>query len=792
MRLIGGILLSAAAVILALVIGWTAFLWMSAHRAVPVTDGEFIVDGLSGLVTISRDQHGVPLILASTESDAYFGLGYVHAQDRLFAMELMRRQGQGRLAELFGPLALGADQYTRTLGLYRRAQDDLKGLHQDVIQVTESYAAGVNAWIGGGHTLPVEYRVLWFKPEPWQPADSMVWQKIMGLQLSGNWDEELADALLIEKLGPEKARELWPAQRSEDHTTLQRHAANYDGLPFAQLLEDLTAVLRPTLASNAWALNGERTASGSPILASDPHLGFQAPNLWYLADVSYPGHHIFGATVPGVPFHLIGQNDHIAWGLTTTHSDTGDLFIEKVSEDGSTYDTPDGPAPFETRTETIEVRFGDPVSITVRESRHGPIVTDVLPVGRSVPELTTNNRAVALAVNVLQPDDKTPEAFYRMARATDVHVFADALRMFHAPQQNIVFADSSGEIGFFAPARVPIRKSGDGTVPVPGWTGEYDWTGWIPFEELPQTFNPASGVLVNANNKIVADDYLYLIAARWRAPYRANRITELMDCATLADLDSVAETQLDQVSFVAREMAPLLLSHMREDVRGSDLLLAQLASWDGTMDRQRSEPLLLILWMENLKSALAEDELEEVYRYFSGVRAEFVRAILTENTHWCDDVTTSDVESCDQRVATAWGRVHDWLETQGVDDHSTLTWGDYHFAAFDHLLFGNMPVISGLGKMSVSNGGDNYTINVGSHASSTARVPFRQGHGPAFRAIFDLGDRSLSRFAMAGGQSGHLASPHYDDLLISWRDGQYFKAPTEKTAVNRLKLTPAR
>ncbi len=790
MRLIGRALLSAVAVILLLAIGWTAYLWTSAHHAIPITEGELTVGGLSGLVTISRDEHGIPLISAGTERDAYFGLGYVHAQDRLFAMELMRRQGQGRLAELIGPLALRADQYTRTLGLYRRSQDDLEGLHPDVIQIIESYAAGVNAWIDSGHPLPVEYKVLWFDPEPWQPADSMVWQKIMGLQLSGNWDEELTDAVLIEKLGPEKARDLWPAQRSEDHTTLRQHASNYTGLPFARLLEDLTTVLKPTLASNVWALNGERTASGAPILASDPHLGFQAPNLWYLAGVSYPGHRIFGATVPGVPFHLIGQNDHVAWGLTTTHSDTGDLFIEKISEDGHTYETPSGPAQLRTRTETIDVRFSDPVTLTVRETRHGPIVTDVLPIGRSVPEFTAENRAVALAVNVLQPNDKTPEALYRMARATDVHTFTDALRMFHAPQQNIVFADTNGEIGFYSPARVPIRKSGDGTVPVPGWTGDYDWIGWIPFEELPQTLNPASGVLINANNKIVTDDYPYLIAARWRVPYRANRIAKLVNQTDLADLDSMAETQLDQVSLVAREITPLLLQHISADLRGSDPLLARLENWDGTMDRQRLEPLLLILWLEKLKAALIEDELEEVYRYFSGVRAEFIRTSLTESTHWCDDVTTSGAETCDQQVAAAWDRVRNWVDAQGVDDPSTLTWGRYHFATFDHVLFGNLPVVSNLGKMSVPNGGDNYTINVGSHASSGARVPFRQGHGPAFRAVFDLGDRSLSRFAMAGGQSGHLASPHYDDLLMSWRDGQYFSAPTAETTVNRLKLTP--
>ncbi len=786
-----GILIVVTLVVV-LAVGWPTYLWLSARHAVPEWDGEVSLDGLSGPVTIIRNEYGVPLISAQSETDAYFGLGYAHAQDRLFAMELMRRQGQGRLAELIGPLAVSVDKYTRTLGLYRRAQDDIKGLSSDVMAVTESYAAGVNAWINSGNPLPVEYKVLMFEPEPWVPADSMVWQKIMGLQLSGNWDEELVDALLIEKLGPEKARELWPSQRPTDHTTLKEVAADYNGLRFAELYEGMTEALNPTLASNVWALNGTRTDTGSPILASDPHLGFQAPNLWYVAGVAFPGQSIFGATVPGVPFHLIGQNEHVAWGLTTTHSDTGDLFIEKLSEDGNSYETPDGLAPLETRTEIINARFGEPVSLTVRETRHGPIVSDVLPVERSVPELTAENHAVALAVNVLQPNDTTAEAIYRVARAANIQEFHEALRLYKAPQQNIVFADDSGGIGYMSPARVPIRKNGDGTVPVPGWTGEFDWMGWIPFEELPQSLNPESGQLVNANNKIVPDDYPHLIAARWRAPYRANRIADLIAANDTATLDNVAQTQIDQVSLMARDLKPLLMELMPPDKIENDPLLSAMLRWNGEMDRARMEPLIFLLWMEKAKTALAADELDETFQYFSGVNAEFIRTILTENQHWCDDVLTETFETCSTQIGNAWDEVAAWVEQQNATDPTSLKWGDYHFATFNHLLFGNLPLVSGIGRMRVSNGGDNYTINVGSHAASTSRLPFRQGHGPAFRAVFDLGDRSLSRFAMAGGQSGHLASPHYDDLLISWRDGRYFAAPTPETAVNRLILSPAK
>ena len=793
MRLVGRFFLWSTFALLVLVSAWVFYLWTAAQRAVPEMNAEISVEGITGPITIARDERGIPIISANSERDAYFGLGYVHAQDRLFAMELMRRQGQGRLAELIGPLAVRADKYTRTLGLYRRVQEDYPTLHPDVIGVTESYAAGVNAWIESGHPLPVEYHVLWFEPEPWQPADSMVWQKIMGLRLSGNWNEELSDALLIEKLGIERARELWPQQSSTDQMILHEStAAAYDEISFAQLLDDLTEVLRPTTASNVWALNGERTLSGNPILASDPHLGFQAPNLWYLAGLQYPGHNIFGATVPGVPFHLIGQNDHVAWGLTTTHSDTGDLFIEKVSEDGTLYQTPDGMVPFDVREETISVKFGAPVDLTIRESHHGPIVSDVLPVGDSVADLTAENHAVALAVNVLQPADKTPEAVYRMARATDIHSFTEALRDFHAPQQNFVYADANGEIGFYSPARVPVRKSGDGTVPVPGWTGEYDWMGWIPFEELPNTLNPPSGALINANNKIVHDSYPHLIAARWRSPHRANRITQLIYEGSSNDLDSTQNAQMDQVSLMAQEMTPLLLSHMSEELRSTDPMLSALAEWDGDMRHDIAEPLLLVLWMENVKKRLAKDEMEDAFPRFRGIRAEFIREVLRVNTDWCDDIQTDELETCEKQITSAWADVKAWLDNEGLSESEDFNWGDYHAATFSHLLFGNLPLVSDIGKLRIANGGGAYTVNVGTHRSSDANIPFRQGHGPAVRSIFDLGDRTRSLFTLAGGQSGHLASPHYDDLLISWREGRYFNAPTLESAENRLILRPAR
>ena len=346
-------------------------LWILAKRALPDVDGQLTVAGLAAPVTIFRDAHGIPLITAQSEDDAYFTLGYVHAQDRLLQMELMRRQGQGRLAEWIGIHGLAADKFMRTLGVYKRAEADLRELDPATQRLFERYAAGVNVWLAEGHALPVEFQVLGIKPEPWRPADSLVWQKLMGLQLSGNWDSELLQAALVAKLGADKAADLTPDPRASDPVTMSRHAALYPSLDPGRLQTAMTEVIQPTSASNAWVMDGQHTESGKPILANDPHLGLQLPIIWYSAGIDTPTLKIFGATVPGVPFHMLGHNQHVAWGLTTPESDTSDLFIEQPTSDGTSYETPAGPRTFDSRTEIIKVRFSDPVAITVRETRHG-------------------------------------------------------------------------------------------------------------------------------------------------------------------------------------------------------------------------------------------------------------------------------------------------------------------------------------------------------------------------------------------------------------------------------------
>lgn len=769
-----------------LLLGW---LWLSAYRALPAHDGFIVAKGVAAPVTVVRDGRGIPMITAASEADAYFALGYVHAQDRLFQMELMRRRGQGRLAELIGAAGLAPDRMMRTLGVYRRAEEDLRGLSPETQAAFERYTAGVNAWLGEGHPLPLEYTLLFFTPEPWKPADSLVWQKLMGLSLSGNWDDELVNAALVAKLGPEKAAALSPGARPEDPVTMANLVPVLRDLPAKTLHAAMTAVIHPSDASNIWAVSGDRTQSGSPILANDPHLGFQAPSVWYFAGLKAPGLEIFGATVPGVPLHMLGHNADVAWGLTTTHSDTSDLFIEKLTPDGGSYETPDGPRAFTERAETITVRFGDPVSLTVRESRHGPIVTDILRRPAGMNDLIPEPYALSLSAALFAPEDRSADGVYGMNHAKDVPAFIAAIHLFHAPHQNMMFADRTGAMGYVAPGRVPMRKAGNGMTPVPGWDGSHDWTGWIPFDELPHVAGTDADVIINANNKMVGDTYPHLLAAQWPDSYRAMRIADVLSTEKIVTPDATAALQLDIVSVMAREMLPLMTARAAGKTPQERDLLERLKAWDGKTDAGRLEPLMFAVWIERLKTQILSDDLGDMMRYFGGVRPELLRTILTTDQAWCDDLTTAEPETCDAQVSTAWSQTVDWLETMGTPDD--LRWGDFHQATFGHLLFENFPLINELGLLRISTGGDGFTVNRGTFASSTSARPFRHFHGASLRAIYELNDLAQSRFALAGGQSGHLLSKDYGSLLGPWAEGRYFTAPAEADAARRLTLQPS-
>jgi len=776
-----GRVLAGLVALVAVVLG-AGYLWL--RTSLPDTGGTATVAGLSARVEIARDANGVPHIRAQSASDAYYGLGYVHAQDRLWQMEGMRRLVAGRLAEIGGPRALRSDRYMRLLGLYALAEASFAALSPDAQAALEAYARGVNAFIAGhGGAWPPEFYAARIAPEPWTPADSLVWGRLMALRLTGNWMSEVLRVRLAERLTPAQIGDLWPDDQDGAPATISAALAPAVARALQAAADAVPVALHRTSASNAWTIDGRRSATGKPILANDPHLGLSVPGVWYLARLTAPGLDVSGATAPGVPFTVLGHNDRIAWGLTTTESDTQDLYLERLVPDRpGHYETPEGPQPFALRTEVIKVRGGADVEMTVRSTRHGPVVSDL------EPDAAPAGQVVALAWTGLRPHDTTAEAVYRLNRARDWESFRAALRLWQAPQQNLVYADIDGNIGFLAPGLVPVRRSGRGLAPVPGWDDAYGWSGFIPFEDLPQTFRPASGRIVNANHRIVGPDYPYWLGDGWSEPYRAKRIFDRLDAAPRHTVEANAALQNDIVSLDVPDLLPVLLAAGPFEGRAG-AAAALLRRWDGAMDRRRPEPLIYTAWLRALNRALYADELGPQFGDYWGLRPLVVRRMLTERTAWCDDVTTPAAETCPMQVRAALDRALDELAQAYGDDMAGWRWGAAHVARFRHSLFGWVPVLRDIADIEVEADGGAHTVNRAQPRIGSEANPYADVHGPGLRAVYDLADLANSRFMIATGQSGNPLSAHYRDTTERWRDGGYLRLA--EGAQDTLVLVPA-
>ncbi|MGQ0664744.1 MAG: penicillin acylase family protein [Pseudomonadota bacterium] len=767
-------LAALALLALAVLAGAEAYL----RASLPQTSGTVRLKGLAAEVEIIRDRNGVPHIFAAQAADAWFALGFVHAQDRFGQMEMMRLTGQGRLSEVTGPAAIDSDRFMRLLGLAAQAEASLAALSPASRAGLDAYAAGVNAFLDNRPgPLPPEFLVLFgHRPEPWQPYHSLLWGRLMALQLSGNWRDEITRARLAQRWPPEMIAQLWPEWPDDGATTLRELAELGRGLAWDRLAGALAPV-GPAQASNQWVIAGRHTASGKPILVNDPHLALGAPGHWYLARLSAPGLELVGATAPGVPSVVLGHNRRIAWGLTTTNADIHDLFIERLDPaDPDRYLTPEGWRPFATRRETIKVKGKSDVELVVRSTRHGVVISDV----SLAAAVVAPAQVVALASPAYYASDRTAEALMGVNRARDWDEFVAALRDWHEPMQNIVYADIDGNIGFYSPARLPRRKSGDGWLPRPGDTGAFDWDGFVPFEALPHAFNPAAGRIVNANNRLVPADYPVFIGRDWDAPYRALRIAEILDATPRADIPGMAAILADPVSLFAREILARL-DGLAPRHAASRRGLAMLAAWDGTMARERPEPLIFSAWMRALARALLGVDIDAGSLLFRE-RPAMLHAAFAGTSLFCDELRTAEVETCATRIEAALAQAIDELSDRYGADMSRWRWGDAHYAPFRHAVFSRLPVVRDLVGFRVATHGDYFTINRGAARGSDVE-PFAHVHGAGLRAIYDLADLDASRFMVAPGQSGHPRSRHWGDLAQRWADGEHFTIAGDRASL---------
>ena len=754
------------------------------RQSLPAWEGEVQVRGLAAPVEILRDRFGVPHIFARSERDAHFALGFVHAQDRLWQMEMNRRTGSGRLSEVLGPRALEADRFLRTLGVRRAAQANLAHLDDETRSNLDAYAAGVNAFIGTRPVLPPEFLITSVTPEAWTPADSLSWLKMMAWDLGGNWRNELLRMRLSKTLPLARIHEFLPPYPGDAPLQIRDLEELYrDKQP--PRIAAAEAGSDPISGSNSWVV--ARGASGKPLLANDPHLMLTAPPVWYLAHLEAPGLSAIGGTLPGVPGVLVGRNARIAWGFTNTGPDVQDLYLEKIDTLGR-YLAPEGPRAFTILKEEIRVKGEQPQPLEVRLSRHGPVISDV---SSGASDATPRGYALALQWTALAEDDRTMRAALRIAKAASWGAFQGALEDLHSPQQAVTYADADGNVGFIVAGRVPVRKPANdlkGLAPAPGWDARYDWSGYVPFAELPQAFNPPGASVVLANQKIVPPGYPHHITAEWQPPYRAGRIAELLRRDSSHTVAGFARIQMDVVSPAVRELLPLLLDATPASNEAAEAVKL-LAGWDGTMSAGRPEPLIAIAWWRELARAVYADELGDAFRGSWATRPVFLARLLRERAEWCDNVRTPAAESCESQVAESLEKALLDLKRRYGRDMQAWKWGEAHAAQHRHRPFWRVPWLARFFGIAVPSPGDAYTVNAGRSDFADESAPYASRHAASYRAIYDLADPQASLFIHSGGQSGNPLSAHYRAFAEPWVRGEYVPMVTDR---DRLELDGAR
>ena len=773
MRLLRRLLLILVILLVFLVLLGAGGGYYLLRRPWPTTQGRLEVAGLSAPVEIYRDRWGVPHIYAQTAEDLFFAQGYVHAQDRLWQMDFQRRTGHGRLSEVLGDATLDIDRFLRTIGTSRAAQADVERLDPESRRYLEAYARGVTAYIESHRDrLPIEFRLLGYTPEPWRPVDTLVWAKMMAWDLGTNWELELLRARIVAQLGAEALEGLFVPYPPDAPLIVPPEVGAYQGLgePSLAALHRASAWLGlgdDGFGSNSWVVAGDRTATGAPLLANDPHLGIQMPSIWYEIGLHGGGFDVVGASLPGAPGVILGHNDRIAWGFTNLGADVQDLYIERLNpEDPYQVEYNGQWEDVQVIREEIPVKGRPPEVLEVRVTRHGPLINDVVE-GLEQP--------LAFRWTAISEPSEVWRAILNLNRARNWEEFRDALRYFTVPGQNIIYADVEGNIGYQATGLIPIRAQGDGRVPVPGWTDAYEWVRFILYEEMPFSFNPASGQIVTANNRVVGDEYPYLLTHDWTAPYRAQRIIDLLADRKGLTIQDFQAIQADVYSIPAARLVPYILNAARPQGFLEEEALERLKAWDYRMDADSPAASIFEVVYREIVRELFGDELGEEllsdYLEHSSVHHLAVERLIDRpDDPWWDDTRTPQRETRDEILDRAFRRGVDWLGSQLGDMTSVWLWGRIHGATFDHPLGAVRPLDLLFNRGPVPARGSGVTVNA---AGFNYAKGFAVSSLASYRQIIDLADLRNSISMHTTGQSGHPFHPHYADLIPMWQGVDY-------------------
>ena len=811
-------LLRLATGVVVLLVGALGLVYYFASRSLPDYSGTYEVAGISAPVEIVRDNADVPHIFGQSDEDVFFALGYAHAQDRLWQMTMLRRTVQGRLSELFGSGTVKIDSLLRRFDLYNLAVSSVDAQDARTLEMLKAYSAGVNAWIdevnsgARGRGAP-EMWIFSQAIAPWQPADSIAILKLMALQLSGHLEEEVLRARTSLLLSPERVADILPDAPGAGTAALPRYAELVEDVPLylvdSRMPFDPLSPVKPLPlagASNAWAAGVSRSATGSTLLANDPHLGLTAPSIWYLARLELSTGGVIGGTIPGLPLILTGRSADLGWGLTSSYLDDQDVYIEEVNpQNPDEYRTPEGWAPFRSRDSIITVADAPAVTIKLQWSDNGPVLPpDQYDLGTIRPA----GHVTSVAWTALSDRDTSLSAGMSIMRAHNIDQAISAAKDFVAPSQNLMLADRN-RIAMKTIGAFPRRNLGhqsQGRLPTYGYLAQNRWIGTLPYATNPEFIDPEGGLLGNTNNKVIDRPFPDHMSYEWGDTQRINRWRLLMQSREVHTRESFIEAQLDTVSFTARSLLPLIGADLwftgeaapagtLEAERQTALQL--LADWNGEMNEHLPEPLIYSAWLRALQKRLIDDELGPLADEFSHVEPLFIERVFrnTENASvWCDVAQSARIETCSEISKAALDDAIIWLKDTYGQDLQSLRWGAAHEATHDHPTLGEVPVLKWFVNIRQSTSGGDNTLLRG-RTSGQDPNPFQNVHAAGFRGVYDFADPDSSVFIISTGQSGHPLSRHYDDLGELWRRGEYIPmsldpALARAAAVGIMELVP--
>lgn len=735
---------------------------MFAKRSLPQISGEIQLEGLLDKVTVVRDEKGVPHIEAQNDHDLYMAQGYVTAQDRLFQMDLSRRQASGQLSEVIGDKAIDKDKFFRTFGLRRAAEISYPDYNQETKDILKWYAEGVNSFMRESineKKLPVEFTLLGYKPSEWTPIDSLTIAKYMAYDLGGHWQGQAFRSYVLTNFGEEKAYDLFPNYPKDAPYVIPKGEIDYEK-SFAN------AIIPPEFnGSNNWVISGEKSETGAPLLADDPHLGLATPSVWYQTTLKSPEQNVSGVIFGGLPGIILGHNENIAWGITNVGPDVQDLYIEKRN--------PDNPNQFlyngkyedaKIITETINVKDQDPIDYKVTVTRHGPVISEFA-------HQSEEDTVLAMKWTALEATQDL-EALKGMNTAKNWEEFDKAIEPFKAPSSNFVFAAKDGTIAYKASGNIPIRKKGESLVPVPGWNDEYEWEGYIPHDQLPTLINPKDGFIATANNKIVDETYPYHISNTWAQPYRQKRILEVLNSKDKFSVQDMQDLQMDIKNLQAEEFVPMFLERLAEQdlSKKEKEAIEILKKWNYEDEKNATAPLLFQQLYIEISDILFGDVFsEDIMTIFEG-RAQIIDELIRRANEGNEGPWVKENGGLSEVIHKALQQSVKNLEKKHGEDMNKWSWGSEHQLKFMHPLSSVNPLQYIFNdKEAIPVGGSKVTVQAAERNIETGLV----NHGASWRYVIDVSDLMKGYHIVGPGQAGHFKSKWYDDQVEDWANGEY-------------------